>query len=725
MSSLNPAQLSAVQATEPAVLVLAGAGTGKTRVIVERIVWLITHANISPKRILAVTFTNKAADEMKQRIITSIGNRDSYPWISTFHSFCLQFLRRHCHLLQEIKENFIVFDEDDQVSLMRKFLKENPILLEHFAPREAIKIISGFKQTISTPEDFPEFRNNIQLISLWTGYHKALKNANAVDFDDLICLTVKLLESNKELMENIRNFYTDILVDEYQDTNHAQFRLLLALKGNQNRIFVVGDEDQCIYSWRGSELSNILNFESHFENAKIYKLEQNYRSTKNILQVANKLVSHNKLRIGKNLWTNKELGEKVSFYWANSDIEEAEWIINDILTHNYPLDSVAILFRTNSQSRPFEEALLKRNIPYVFIGGVRFYARKEVKDLVAYLRIIANEDDDEAVRRIINVPPRDIGHTTLQKVEELARARNAHLLEIMRGIEHNHTFNARTRQAIANFIRLLDEIKLYSKQFGVGDVIKFIVEKIDYLNYVKKYSDKEEKERDKIVKEFIAVCNQTANQYKSVGEFLQNLSLMTDIDVKTVPSQAIQLLTCHSTKGLEFDYVYLSGMEDGLLPYIEDDEFVDIEELEEERRLCYVAITRARKKLVLTGSAKRQIFGRTLENRTPSRFLFEIGLDKLNIIKPATPHLIDEDRDEVTEEKFESDSDTHKKKQLSEQSKYKRGIRVRHAKFGYGVILNTEGKGDKMRVRVKFDSGRIAVLMVSMAPMEIIERRKN
>ncbi len=727
MNSLNPDQLSAVKASEPAVLVLAGAGTGKTRVIVERIIWLINHQDIQPKRILAVTFTNKAADEMKQRIASSIANRDSYPWVGTFHSFCLQFLRRHCNLLPEIKENFIVFDEDDQLSLMRRLLKENPILMEQFAPRESIKIISGFKQNISAPYELPEFRNNTHLLNLWDIYHKMLREANAVDFDDLISLTVKLLETNHHLREIIRNFYTDILVDEYQDTNHAQFRLLLALKGEQNRIFVVGDEDQCIYSWRGSELSNILNFESHFENAKIYKLEQNYRSTKNILQVSNNLVAHNKLRIGKNLWTNKESGEKVSFYWADSDVDEAEWVLNDILQHNYPLDSVAILFRTNQQSRPFEEALLKRNIPYVFIGGTRFYARKEVKDLLAYLRLVANEADDDAVRRIINVPPRDIGQTTLQKIETIAKTRNTHLLNVMRKLEYDQSFNPRTRHAISLFIQLIDEIKLYSSQHGIGEVINFIVEKINYVEYVKKHSEKEGKEKDKIVLEFIAVCNQSANQYKSVVEFLQNLSLMTDIDMKTIPTKAVQLLTCHSTKGLEFDYVYLTGMEDGLLPYLEDNDEFDLEELEEERRLCYVAMTRAKRKLVLTGSAKRQIFGRTLSDRTPSRFIFEIGLDNLSIIKPYTREYSDDNEiDKKTIDKeFEETSIQLKEKKIKEQANYRIGTRVRHTKFGYGTVLHTEGKGDKMKVRVKFDSGRIAVLMVSIAPMEIIERKKH
>lgn len=720
MSLLNPAQLSAVKASEFAVLVLAGAGTGKTRVIVERILWLIEEQKVPPNRILAVTFTNKAADEMKQRILCAIGNeKESLPWIGTFHSFGLQFLRRFSSYLPELKENFIVFDEDDQVSLMKRVLKDNPALAEHFTPREAVKIISGFKQKILTPLEDHRFNNNLPLIELWDCYHKALRENNAVDFDDLISLPVMILEKNEILKERVRNFYSDILVDEYQDTNHAQFRLLQCLKGSGNRIFVVGDEDQCIYSWRGSELSNILKFDEHFEEAKIYKLEQNYRSTKNILTLANDLVANNRLRIGKNLWTANELGEKVSFYWADSDVEEAEWVIEDILTHKYPFNSVAILFRTNNQSRPFEEALLRRNIPYVFIGGIRFYARREVKDLLAYLRIVSNEDDDDAIRRIINVPHRDIGLATLQKIEEYANLRGSHLLKVMREIEYDHTFSGRVRQAISNFVRLIDEIKFYSTQNNIGDLIKFIVDKTGYLEYVKAQSQKEGSDRDKIVMEFISVCNQSSNQSKSVTEFLQTLSLMTDLDLKTVPSQAVQLLTCHSTKGLEFDYVYLTGMEDGLLPYVEDEECIDLEELEEERRLCYVAMTRARKRLVLTGASTRQIFGRTLKDRQISRFLFEIGLEKLDILKTF------KDKDSSKEDNTKKDIGESVNKPVDATAKYRTGTRVRHAKFGYGIVLNTEGKGDKMKVRVKFDSGRTAVLMVSMAPMEIIERRKN
>lgn len=720
MSLLNPAQLSAVKASEFAVLVLAGAGTGKTRVIVERILWLIEEQKVPPNRILAVTFTNKAADEMKQRILCAIGNeKESLPWIGTFHSFGLQFLRRFSSYLPELKENFIVFDEDDQVSLMKRVLKDNPALAEHFTPREAVKIISGFKQKILTPLEDHRFNNNLPLIELWDCYHKALRENNAVDFDDLISLPVMILEKNEILKERVRNFYLDILVDEYQDTNHAQFRLLQCLKGSGNRIFVVGDEDQCIYSWRGSELSNILKFDEHFEEAKIYKLEQNYRSTKNILALANDLVANNRLRIGKNLWTANEVGEKVSFYWADSDVEEAEWVIEDILTHKYPFNSVAILFRTNNQSRPFEEALLRRNIPYVFIGGIRFYARREVKDLLAYLRIVSNEDDDDAIRRIINVPHRDIGLATLQKIEEYANLRGSHLLKVMREIEYDHTFSGRVRQAISNFVRLIDEIKFYSTQNNIGDLIKFIVDKTGYLEYVKAQSQKEGSDRDKIVMEFISVCNQSSNQSKSVTEFLQTLSLMTDLDLKTVPSQAVQLLTCHSTKGLEFDYVYLTGMEDGLLPYVEDEECIDLEELEEERRLCYVAMTRARKRLVLTGASTRQIFGRTLKDRQISRFLFEIGLEKLDILKTF------KDKDSSKEDNTKKDIGESVNKPVDATAKYRTGTRVRHAKFGYGIVLNTEGKGDKMKVRVKFDSGRTAVLMVSMAPMEIIERRKN
>ncbi len=715
MSSLNPEQINAVQADSPAVLVLSGAGTGKTRVIVERIVWLINEKKVPPERILAVTFTNKSAGEMKRRVLARIPPTNTQPWVGTFHSFGLQFLRRYAQFVN-LKNEFILIDDDDQIALLKKILKSDPILLEQFTPREAQVWISRYKQNIAEPNNSAITPPNSHFQKLWDIYHETLHSQNMVDFDDLISLPVKILEENNTIKERMNNYLMDILVDEFQDTNHAQFRLVQALKGPDNRIFVVGDEDQCIYSWRGSDLNNILNFKDIFPNTTICRLERNYRSTKNILQLANQLVEHNENRLGKRLWTKNEEGEKVQFYWANTDEEEAEWIADDIQKHQYPLEEVAILFRTNQQSRPFEEAFRRRGIPHIVIGGIRFYARKEIKDIIAYLRLITNEEDDDALRRIINIPPRNLGQVSLQQIEEYAKQRQKSLYQVLKFIEHDETFPLRARKSIKEFVNIIDELKLFSKEKNIGETVKYLIEKIDYLDYINNIAEKEGKDRQQIVQEFITICEQNSSKGKTLLEFLQEFALLSDLDTQQSPGNAVYLLTCHSAKGLEFDYVYVTGLEEGLFPYLdEDDPYAD---MEEERRLCYVAMTRARKRLVLTGSASRVYYGRVLPNRVASRFLLEMGLQNVEIYgkmksKEQRPEMVS-----ISESNMVSAKEEKKKE-------YRLGVRVRHAKFGYGVVLNTEGSGDKMRVRVRFDTGKIAVLVVKMAPMEIVERRKN
>lgn len=715
MASLNPDQIKAVHAFEPAVLVLSGAGTGKTRVIVEHIIWLINEKGISPEQILAVTFTNKSAGEMKKRVLDRINQTEKQPWVGTFHSFGLQFLRKYASYIN-LKNNFILIDDDDQISYMKKILKSDPILLEQFTPREAQVWISRYKQNISEPKDSPIPPPNSHFLKLWDIYQDTLQSQGMVDFDDLISLPVKILEEHSNIRERMHYHFTDILVDEFQDTNHAQFRLVQALKGTNNRVFVVGDEDQCIYSWRGSDLNNILDFPKIFSDTAICRLEQNYRSTKNILLLANKLVEHNENRLGKKLWTQNEEGDKVKFYWADTDEEEAEWIANDIEKNQYPLEEVAILFRTNHQSRPFEEAFRKRGIPHIVIGGIRFYARREIKDIVAYLRLITNEEDDDAFRRIINVPHRNLGQVSLKQIEEYAKQRQKPLLHVLRFIEHDETFPMRTRKSVKEFVELINEIKLVSKEKTIGETVKYLLEKTNYWEYINNIAEKEGKDREKSIQEFITICEQNSVKEKSLLEFLQEFALLSDLDTQQPQKNAVHLLTCHSAKGLEFNYVYLTGLEEGLFPYLdEDDPYADIEE---ERRLCYVAMTRARKRLVLSGAASRLYYGRVIPDRLMSRFLFEIDLQnvevygiKRNIENSKTTNHFPEKKMLPTKEE--------------KKREYRLGTKVRHAKFGYGVVLNTEGSGDKMRVRVRFDSGKIAVLVVNMAPMEIIERKKN
>ncbi|MGC9052771.1 MAG: ATP-dependent helicase [Candidatus Hydrogenedens sp.] len=715
MASLNPDQIKAVHANESAVLVLSGAGTGKTRVIVEHIIWLINEMGISPERILAVTFTNKSAGEMKKRVLARINQTEKQPWVGTFHSFGLQFLRKYASHIN-LKNNFILIDDDDQISLLKKILKSNPILLEQFTPRDVQVWISRYKQNISEPKDSKITPPNSHFLKLWDIYQNTLYSQSMVDFDDLISLPVKILEEHSSIRERMHHYFTDILVDEFQDTNHAQFRLVQALKGTHNRVFVVGDEDQCIYSWRGSDLNNILNFPQIFPGTAIYRLEQNYRSTKNILLLANKLVEHNENRLGKKLWTKNDEGKKVQFYWANTDEEEAEWIANDIQKNQYPLEEVAILFRTNHQSRPFEESFRKRGIPHIVIGGIRFYARKEIKDIIAYLRLITNEEDDDAFRRIVNVPPRNLGQVSLQQIEVYAKQRQKPLFHVLQFIEHDETFPLRIRKSIKEFVDLINEVKLVSKEKTVGEIVKYLLEKINYWEYINNIAEKEGKDREKSIHEFITICEQNSAKEKSLLEFLQEFALLSDFDTQQPQKNAIHLLTCHSAKGLEFNYVYLTGLEEGLFPYLdEDDPYADIEE---ERRLCYVAMTRARKRLVLSGSASRLYYGRLISDRLMSRFLLEMDLKNVEVYGIKKNMETKKVMNSVPEKKLSPIKE-------KEKGEYRLGTRVRHAKFGYGVVLNTEGSGDKMRVRVRFESGKIAVLVVNMAPMEIIERRKN
>ncbi len=719
MSSLNPDQIKAVCSDNSAVLVLSGAGTGKTRVIVEHIIWLINEKKVPPQRILAVTFTNKAADEMKKRVLSKIPNSDKQPWVGTFHSFGLQFLRRYS-AYAGLKSNFILIDDEDQISLIKKILKADPILLEQFTPRGAQVWISRYKQNISDPTNNTIIPPNPHFPKLWDVYNDYLQSQSLVDFDDLISLPVKILGENSSIQDKIQNYFTDVLVDEFQDTNYAQFRFVQALKGHHNRIFVVGDEDQCIYSWRGSNLNNILNFAETFPETSVFRLEQNYRSTKNILLLANKLVEHNENRLGKKLWTQNEEGEKIQFYWAKTDEDEAEWIANDIQKNQYPLEKIVILFRTNHQSRPFEEAFRRRGIPHIVIGGIRFYARKEIKDIIAYLRLLTNESDDDALRRIINIPHRNLGETTLKQIEEYAKQKKVPLFQVLREIEHNEIFPLRTRKSVANFVHLIDEIKLYSKEKPIGETVKFLLEKTGYLDYINEMAQKEGKDRERSIQEFIVICEQYATKGKTLLEFLQELALMTDLDTSQPKQNAIHLLTCHSAKGLEFDYVYLTGLEDGLFPYLDEDDTAT--DLEEERRLCYVAMTRARKKLVLSGSASRLYYGRVIPDREMSRFLFEMDLKNLEVYGIEDKKEIKKEQKKDVETYSEQKNDYEKK---GKEQNYWVGSKVWHAKFGYGVVLNTEGKGSKMKVKVRFDSGKIAVLMANMAPMEIIERRKN
>ncbi len=698
---LNPAQRKAVTAGDGPALVLAGAGSGKTRVIVERLVWLIHERGVDPRNLLALTFTNRAAEEMRSRVATRLGMERLASWVGTFHSFGLFILRRDMEKLGRPKD-FTIFDDDDQLSVMKQLLKDLPQSFPKVSPRAALHWISRLKQDLAepNPENF-ETEEEVAYAELWKRYHRALEKVQGVDFDDLLVLPARLMQHHDEVRARYQQRYKYVLIDEYQDTNRAQYALALALTEGHGNIFVVGDEDQSIYSWRGADINNILNFEKDFANATVYRLEQNYRSTAPILTVANAVVKNNADRLGKTLWTDKKQGEAVRFNLAEDEQDEAHFVAEDIATHHAPRDT-AILFRTNGQFRVFEEALRRKGIAYTVIGGVKFYARKEVKDILAYLRLLVNPADDVAVRRIVNVPARGIGATSLESIEQYAALRQVPLYDVLRDIEFDQTLAARLRDSATAFVHLIDELAHEAKTKPVAEVVESILAKTGYREFVAQNDEKDFKDRLEIVDEFISACRHFDEQGgKGVLAFLQELALYSEVDQYDASAPMVTLLTCHSAKGLEFDHVYLVGLEEGLLPHassLESDT-----ETEEERRLCYVAMTRARMSLTLSSAESRLLYGKRKESQI-SRFVGEIPSGFL----------------QSTGGRAGAGQPTPKPQPVA-AGQLKTGTKIRHATFGPGTVLYTIGTGSKLRARIRFNTGLSRQFLVSATPLEILD----
>lgn len=709
MAGLNTTQREAVTAGDGPALVLAGAGTGKTRVIVERIVWLIGEGGVDGRDILALTFTNRAAGEMKSRIAERLGLDGIPSWTGTFHAFGLYILRREMDKLERSR-SFTIFDDQDQLSLMKRLIKGLPAKWVRVSPRAALTWISRLKQDLEAPDPSQpaEGDEDDAYGELWLRYHGALKAASAVDFDDLLVLTARLFDEHPEVLEKYRRRYRHVLVDEYQDTNRAQYRIIRALSGEGGNLFVVGDEDQAIYSWRGADLQNILGFAKDFPGARVFRLEQNYRSTAPILAAANAVVKHNVARLGKNLWSEVPGGEKVVFYRAEDAEDEARFVVETMAKSGASAGDVAVLYRTNGQARVLEEAFRRKGVAYVIVGGIRFYARKEIKDLLCYLRLVVNPADNESLRRIINVPLRGIGGVTLERLEEYASRRNAPLLKVLHELEDDQTFGPRVRTAAGKLATLFDDLALESKTHSVAEVLERILEETAYREYVRKSDEKDFRDRLEVVDEFVSACGEfDAKGDGGLEEFLQDLSLMTDVDDWEQGAPAVTLMTCHSAKGLEFDHVFLVGLEEGLLPHGSS---LDSEtELEEERRLCYVAMTRARKTLTLTAAETRTVYGEARQCRD-SRFLEEISKEHLAYV----------------EREGSKGSRTDKRAPgRADGERLKTGTLVRHARFGRGRVMFTAGSGAALKVRIRFDKGFSRQFMVSAAPLEIIEGKQR
>ncbi|HRK35047.1 MAG TPA: UvrD-helicase domain-containing protein [Candidatus Hydrogenedentes bacterium] len=709
MTTLNTAQKEAVLHGDGPSLVLAGAGSGKTRVIVERIAHLVADQGVDQRNILALTFTNKAAEEMRTRVAARLGVEKIGCWLGTFHSFGLYILRREIDKLGRPKA-FTIFDDADQLSLMKKLIKDAGNQAANISPRDALSWVSRQKQDVAEPDLGPQsipLENAYRL--LWQKYHAALERAGGVDFDDLLVLTARLFEQHPEVRQRYADRYRYVMIDEYQDTNRAQYLLARHLSSVHANIFVVGDEDQSIYSWRGATIRNILDFEQDFPNARVFRLEQNYRSMEPILKAANAVVARNKSRLGKTLWSSHPGGDPVRLYDAADAEAEARFVADDIVEKKLSPGQVAVLFRTNGQVRLVEESLRRKGLAYVVIGGVRFYGRKEIKDVLAYLRLLVNPADDVSLRRVLNVPARGIGATSQDTLEAYALQRQQTLLDVMREVDLDQSLTGRARHAILDFVHLIDDLSLMAKTEPVATVLDALLERTKYREFVQQADEKDYRTRLEMVDEFQAACA----QYDAKGgggllAFLQELSLLSDVDQWDPSMPAVTLMTCHSAKGLEFDHVYLLGLEEGLLPHASALESED--EIEEERRLCYVAMTRARKSLTLCAARSRMTYGGGPADRQISRFVGEVPRDQLQLVGTAN----------LGGRQAQPAAD-----RVTSSGGIKLGTRVWHAQFGKGTVMYTSGSGAKLRAKIRFESGRSRDFMVAMTPLKVLDGEKK
>jgi DNA helicase-2/ATP-dependent DNA helicase PcrA len=629
LSDLNPAQRDAVTYTEEPLLILAGAGSGKTRVLTHRLAYLIKTKKAQPQNILAITFTNKAAEEMRVRVEQLLGKQARGTWIMTFHALCVRILRKEAERLG-FRKNFSIFDEADSKRLIKTCLKELDYDPKRFTPPGVQAAISLAKNELVSPEEYKKaaFSPYEKVVAeVYRLYQTKLYQNNAMDFDDLLVLTVNLFELFPAVLETYQERFKYILIDEYQDTNYAQYRLVKMLAEKHQNICVVGDDDQSIYRWRGANLRNILDFEKDFPNAKIVRLEQNYRSTQIILDAANYVISHNRGRKPKSLWTANAQGEAITAYQGESEQDEAVYVASEIERliemENRTYKDFAVFYRTHAQSRVLEEAFMRHGIPYKIVGGLRFYERAEIKDILAYLRALINPDDTLSLKRVINVPRRGIGKTSLAALEWFCQKEQVTFFEGLKRADENSRLTPSAKQKIGELIKVLDELKEVQSELSVSQWLKEVAVKTGYWEWLKKEKTIEAESRLENLQEFYQVAREFEVNYPNQGieNFLERISLLTDIDTYDESEEAVTLMTLHNAKGLEFSVVFMVGLEEGVFPHIRS--LNDMEELEEERRLCYVGITRAKERLYLTYASSRRVWG-ARSYAVPSRFLQEI-----------------------------------------------------------------------------------------------------
>jgi DNA helicase-2/ATP-dependent DNA helicase PcrA len=718
LDDLNPTQREAVTHVDGPVLVLAGAGSGKTRVLTFRIAYLVGKTGISPEHILAVTFTNKAAEEMKSRVVRLLEKRGLFIQMGTFHSICARILRQEGHRLG-YDRNFTIYDEDDQLTLVKRTMAELNISAERFSPKGFRARIEGAKHNLMTPEEFAnqtldDYEEKASLV--YQRYQKSLEANNAMDFGDLINKMVFLFQAHPRILSRYQDRFQYILVDEYQDTNHAQYMLVNLLASKHGNLCVVGDDDQSIYGWRGADIGNILSFEKDYPQAKVVKLEQNYRSTQTILSAASHVVANNRGRKEKTLWTDKGPGESITLLESLDERAEAMAVLDRLQTERSQnlraLSDFAILYRINAQSRSFEDQLRRMGTPYVIVGGVRFYERQEVKDILAYLKVVANPSDAISLRRIINVPRRGIGQTTLGKIEALALERNIGLLDALQEAGQMEELRQATRESLRELVGLFASLRQGAAKMGIDEMVREVVERTGYLTMLLAEGTVEAQTRAENVRELVAAAEEFVMRGPddSLDAFLEEVSLLTSVDTWDQEANAITLMTLHSAKGLEFPVVFIAGLEEGLFPLSRAME--SPEELEEERRLFYVGMTRAREKLFVSMAHRRRRYAGGI-GTLRSRFLDELPPELLEIEAYGLDAWSGKRDVEFADSRHADPDDDYIPRVCV-------GSVVRHPKFGVGKVVDLSGHADDLKLTVAFEGQTTKKLMARYANLELV-----
>ena len=723
LDGLNREQQQAVQHTEGPLLILAGAGSGKTKVLTVRIAYLLAQG-VNPYEILAITFTNKAAKEMKSRVEGLVGDVANRIWLSTFHSFCAKFLRFELDNFLGYNSNFTIYDTADSQVVIKAALKALNLDDKYYPVGAMISAISDAKNKLMFASDYRKQARDFyqqKVADVYEYYERELRKNNALDFDDLLLVAVKLLQSNAAVLDKYSKRFKYVMIDEYQDTNHAQYLLAYLLSSHWKNIAVVGDADQSIYAWRGADIQNILDFEKDYPNCTSIKLEQNYRSTKIILDAANAVIDNNEGRPEKNLWTDKVEGAKIQHFTAQSEHEEAAFIGDTIVKkhdiHGVPYGDMAILYRTNAQSRVLEEALIKRALPYTMVGGTKFYDRKEIKDVLAYLRVLYNPFDDLSLLRIINVPKRSIGATTVSKLQDYARENGTSLFMTLTQLHLVDTIKGKTKEKLEEFGILIFTLVAEMDDKSVLEILEAILDRTGYLAQLEESTDPQDQARAENIGELLSVAKdfQDTNPTGTVEDFLEQVALVNDVDSFEQEESKVTLMTLHAAKGLEFPIVFLGGLEEGLFPHSRT--LMNPEEIEEERRLAYVGITRAEKELYISNATTRTVFGRT-SSYLPSRFIDEIPaelVDSLRAkrrtpddIKPTVPRHMSVASRPVTKPIIRNEV----------IADWKVGDTAIHSKWGNGKVVNVSGEGAGMKLTIEFPTQGVRVVMAKFAPVK-------